>query len=126
MKNPANAMNKKWNVGAKQSNYSKTGDFYNVLKKFPAAFFDNYGYVLFKTKEEYFNTEGVDVHEDRVEKGDGQGYTGVRKGISSLVGYVRVISPEFLELQADVAELKVKVSKLEKIISSFAKALTGF
>ena len=46
-------LNAKWGVGARQALYSKTGSFYNVLTKFPAALFDPHGYVKFNTREEY-------------------------------------------------------------------------
>ena len=46
-------LSRKYGIGAKQSRYRETGDFYECLTKFPEALWDPDGYVLFETKEHY-------------------------------------------------------------------------
>ena len=46
-------LNKKWRVGALHALYRESGDWYNHLLRFPGALFDRYGYVLFRTEDEY-------------------------------------------------------------------------
>ena len=51
-----------------QALYRKTGDWYHILKRFPGALFDDYGYLLFANKEEYQSfaagTQAVQVKEN--------------------------------------------------------------
>ena len=47
------ALNAKWKVGARQALYHKDGQWYMPLHRFPGAFFDPNGYVVFKTESDY-------------------------------------------------------------------------
>lgn len=73
-------LNKQWSVGASHALYREDGKFYMPLERFPGAYFDAYGYVIFKTREEYekcgYLKIGVRVN--------------VIGGISKMPGYVRV------------------------------------
>ena len=73
-------LNQKWEVGAKHSLYHHDGKFNEHLERFPGAFFDADGFVLFETKEKYRSCSalnfGVKVN--------------VPNGISSIPGYVRM------------------------------------
>lgn len=48
-------LNRKWKIGARQTRYRETGDFYMPLERFHGALCDRHGYVLFETEEEYMN-----------------------------------------------------------------------
>lgn len=60
------SLNEKWGVGAKHALYRASGDWYHNLEKFPGALFDENGYVLFTSEEEYRNCPdlkfGKDIH----------------------------------------------------------------
>jgi hypothetical protein len=73
-------LNEKWGVGAQHALYRKTGDWYNVLERFPGALFDANGYVLFDTQQEYENCPHLHI---------GRRLT-VRDGIAAIPTYVRV------------------------------------
>ena len=75
-------LNKKWGVGAKHALYHKDGHFYENLEHFPGAYFDIYGYILFKTEKEYMNCSYVSIGQK----------TNVPRGISSIPGYIKVES----------------------------------
>jgi len=47
----------KWNVEVEDAYYHVEGLFYNPLFNFPGAYFDENGYVIFKTEEEYKNCQ---------------------------------------------------------------------
>lgn len=46
-------LNKRWNIGARQTRYNDKGMFYRLLDDFPAALCDPNGYVRFQTRREY-------------------------------------------------------------------------
>jgi hypothetical protein len=46
-------LNEEWDIGARQTLYSRTGKFYMPLKNFPGALCDKNGYVVFKTEADY-------------------------------------------------------------------------
>lgn len=72
-------LNKQWNVRAEHALYHKDGIWYENLNKFPGALFDPYGYILFKSKDEYTHNPHISIGEK----------TNVRGGIHSLSGYIR-------------------------------------
>lgn len=72
-------LNEEWGVGARHALYHKDGNFYMPLQRFPGAYFDPRGYVLFKTDQEFLNSPYLKVG-DRVN---------VPGGLSSVPGYVR-------------------------------------
>jgi hypothetical protein len=73
-------LNRKWQVGASHALYRENGRFYMPLERFPGAYFDTQGYLLFHTEGEYqsceYLTVGIRVN--------------VKGGISAVPGYVRV------------------------------------
>lgn len=71
-------LNKLYKVGAAQAFYSGKGTFYMPLTKFPGALFDNGGYVVFQTLEDYENTDGVKTGKR----------LNVHRGISKLPNYI--------------------------------------
>jgi 5-methylcytosine-specific restriction protein A len=77
--NSGRALNEQWGVGARDAKYHQPGTFFENLRAFPGALFDSNGYVLFETEDEYRRTPGLS-HGQKLN---------VRKGISSLPGYVR-------------------------------------
>ena len=78
--NSGRALNKKWQVGAEHALYRQDGKFYMHLNRFPGALFDEDGYVLFKTENEYLNCSSIKIG----------ARVNVKGGISSLPGYVRM------------------------------------
>ena len=76
-------LNEKWRVGARHALYREDGKFYMPLERFPGAFFDSGGYVLFETREQYERNPALKI--------------GVRvnvpNGISHLSAYVKVKTP---------------------------------
>ena len=69
---------KKYGIPVNHARYRENGKWYHNLTKFPSAFLDNRGYLLFQTEEEYKQSPylqfGKDVHV-------------VLNGISSIPGY---------------------------------------
>lgn len=72
-------LNDEWKVGARHALFSRDGTWYENLERFPGALFDQRGYVLFKTEQEYRNNPDVSIGKK----------TNIRGGISSLSAYVR-------------------------------------
>ncbi|MDR3726610.1 MAG: HNH endonuclease [Terracidiphilus sp.] len=79
-------LNDRWNVGADDSRYSERGNWYAQLHRFPGALFDQNGYVLFRTKEEYQSCPYLNIRKQINMKGI--------SGISAIPEYVRVIGTE--------------------------------
>jgi 5-methylcytosine-specific restriction enzyme A len=73
-------LNLKWSIGAQHVLYHKDGTWFHVLERFPAAFCDPHGYVLFFNKEQYLNSPHLRIGVR----------TAVPAGISQLPGYVRM------------------------------------
>jgi hypothetical protein len=73
----ASSLNKSWGVGAVQSRYRETGNWYHPLERFPAALFDSHGYVLFPTESALRASPGIHIGKQ----------ISVPDGISSLPGY---------------------------------------
>ena len=71
---------KEWNIPAKQAMYHKDGVFFMPLARFPGAYCDPDGYVIFATQQALDSCSSVSVGK-RVN---------VHQGISKLPGYVRV------------------------------------
>ena len=73
-------LSREYGVEAVQSLYSETGGWYNIPSSFPIALWDPYGYVVFRTEEEYLNSPYL-------RRGK---RLNVPNGISSIPGYSRV------------------------------------
>ncbi len=78
--NSGQALNREWNVGAAHALYHKDGNWYHLLGRFPGAYFDPHGYVLFRTEEEYRNCGYLEIGE----------HVHVRGEISNIPGYNKV------------------------------------
>ncbi len=79
-------LNKLWGVGAEHGGYIHDGHWFHKLNKFPGAFFDKHGYVLFKTEEEYVNCAYLNIA-----KASNQ--VNIRRPLqklSEIPGYIRV------------------------------------
>lgn len=74
-------LNKRWGLGVRHALYRETGDWYHQLTKFPGAFFDRDGYILFKSESEYRACIYIQIQKD----------VHVPGGISSIPGYVQVM-----------------------------------
>ena len=71
------SLNRQWNVGARHALYHKDGAWYMPLERFPGAYFDPRGYVLFRTESDYLNSSYLSIGK-RVN---------VKNGISRVPGY---------------------------------------
>ena len=69
-----------WNVDVVHALYHKDGTFFENLRDFPGALFDDNGYVIFKTEQEYNNCSYLDIGQK----------LNVHQGISSIPGYKRM------------------------------------
>lgn len=76
----------RWGVAVEHALYSATGNWYHRLHRFPAAYVDAHGYVVFETEAAYRSCPGLTFGRDK-------GGVGVRRGISDLPGYIRVDGP---------------------------------
>jgi 5-methylcytosine-specific restriction protein A len=76
----AEELARKYRVLVRHARYREDGKWYHPLERFPAAFFDANGYILFHTKEEYEKCDYLQFGEDVHIGGD---------GISSIPGYKR-------------------------------------
>ena len=54
-------LNQKWEIGAKHALFHKDGFWYHKLKRFPGAYLDSAGYVLFNTEEEYKSSPHLSI-----------------------------------------------------------------
>lgn len=74
------ALNIEWKVGAQHALYHHSGSWYHVLERFPGAFFDRNGYILFPTKSDFLNCKSL-----RIGK-----HVSVPEGIENMGGYTRI------------------------------------
>lgn len=77
-------LNRKWDVNAKHALFRESGDWYHQLRKFPGAFFDKHGYILFNTEEEYRNCPYLQIQQD----------VHVPNGIFAIPGYIQVVGTD--------------------------------
>ena len=77
---PGRRLSREYGVEAAQSLYSGTGDWYGIPSNFPLALWDPYGYVVFRTEEEYLRSPYL-------QRGR---RLNVPNGISSIPSYNRV------------------------------------
>lgn len=93
----ANELNKRWKVGAKHALYIHDGHWYHCLKEFPGALFDDNGYILFSTEDEFKTCPSLAIYEKTNQVSIKQ------PGISAISGYVRVISekPPDIDIHPD-------------------------
>ena len=76
----AKELSRIWKVDAKQKYYHKDGTFYENLDCFPGALFDFYGYIVFKTEQDYNSCPYLNIGRK----------LNVINGISSIPGYRRM------------------------------------
>ena len=67
-------------MDVKHGLYSHNGEWYHYLKVFPGAYFDQHGYVIFHTKEDFDACRALDLGQT----------VHVPGGISSIGGYVKM------------------------------------
>lgn len=78
----ADELARKYKISVKQARYREDGKWYHHLERFPAAFFDANGYIVFKTHEAYLACGDLQLKQDVHVSGD---------GISSIPGYKRFL-----------------------------------
>lgn len=57
-------LNEEWTVNASHALYDKNGRWYHCLKYFPAAFFDDCGYIWFQTEQNYRECSYLDINDE--------------------------------------------------------------
>lgn len=77
-------------TGANHVLYRKDGGWYHHLEEFPGALFDNSGYMIFNTKEEYESNPFLRHRQD----------LNVKLGISSIPGYIKFTPEQFEKIKA--------------------------
>ena len=68
-----------------QHYFHKDGNWYHVLDRFPGVYWDNYGYIVFRTIDAYRNCSQLSIKKTCHVAGGDKG-----KGISDISGYVRI------------------------------------
>lgn len=74
------ALNREWKVNARHALYRQDGRWYHLLERFPGALFDDRGYILFRTREDFMLCTYLAIGDE----------VNVPGGISRIPGYVRV------------------------------------
>ncbi len=74
-------LNDIWRVGAADCRFHREGKFFMPVTRFPAAFFDPSGYLLFRTKAEYQQSPYLNIG----------GRVNVPGGIAGVPGYKRMV-----------------------------------
>jgi hypothetical protein len=97
-------LNDRWNVGAQQARYRKNGTWFHVLDRFPGALFDENGYILFQTQEDYESCQFLQKGKE----------LGVPHGIASIPGYVRVVHDTRSASEANFPSLEAIISELTR------------
>lgn len=72
------------NVESSHALYCKEGNWFHLLKSFPAILIDPNGYISFRTKSDYENSTYLQVKD----------HIHVPKGISSIPGYIKFTKEE--------------------------------
>ena len=75
---------KEWNIGVQFGYYHHKGTWFHVLERFPGALIDDMGYIIFKTKIDYYNCPNLSIGI----------HTNVLGGISNIPGYILVIKDQ--------------------------------
>lgn len=71
----------KWEVKVNHALYHRDGRWYGMLKEWPGALMDPYGYIVFAKKRDYFECKRLSIDKDRR-------ITNVKgRGISEIDGY---------------------------------------
>ncbi len=73
-------LNDEWGIGAAHTRYREDGEWYHQLERFPGAYCDANGYVVFETEAEYRSCPQLQIRKD----------VHVPSGIKSIPGYVQV------------------------------------
>jgi hypothetical protein len=76
-------LNERWRIGAQHALYSKRGNWYHRLERFPGALCDPTGYILFDSQKALESCPGIVIS-----AGD-ENCISISHRISSLNGYVR-------------------------------------
>jgi hypothetical protein len=76
---------RRWRIPANQARFHRDGSWYEALERFPGAYCDCRGYVLFNSEEDLRTAPGI-----RIEP---SGQVWVPGGISGIVGYRKVDDP---------------------------------
>ena len=121
-------LNKEHKLGAQHALYRRDGKWFHHLKQFPGVLFDENGFVLFQTEEEYKNHPGLQHAQD----------LHVPDGIASFPGYVRfpekdstgrrseevrALRAKYQALEAENLRLHRKIAKLEAQLVSARNGL---
>ena len=97
----------KWGIPAEHALYRETGDWYQMLERFPGALCDIDGYILFQTEEEYRSNKYLVIKDEN-------NHTHVKDGISSIPGYVKGVPVEASEDSFITAEIAIQTCNISK------------
>jgi HNH endonuclease len=74
---------RQYGIEVHQARYREDGRWYHHLTRFPAAFIDKDGYIIFETKQDYESCKHLDLQQDV--------NVPSKKGIKVIPGYVRFV-----------------------------------
>ena len=95
---------KKWGVNVRQARYSEWGNWYSPLTEFPGALLDKNGYIVFRSLDDML-IGGIRVTKQ----------INIPDGISSINGYIRIITDIAEEIPWDKVET-YREGRAEKIL----------
>jgi hypothetical protein len=95
-------LSEKWKIGAQQTLYRKSGNWFHLLDQFPGALCDANGYILFRTRQDYEECEFLQRGKE----------LGVPGGIESIPGYVRMTSEVPREQEMSLTDLEAIIAEI--------------
>jgi hypothetical protein len=106
-----------WCVGAAHALYIHDGYWYHQLERFPGALFDDNGYILFETEDEYRSSPFLSIGKE----------VSVRKpGISAIPGYIQVVASGEPKEPLPPSQINVGESALSDSVDVDVKNLLAF
>jgi predicted HNH restriction endonuclease len=78
----ARELARKWEVDARHALYRKDETWYHILDRFPGALFDEHGFILFRTQQDYDSCLGVSRNKE-----SGKNWWVAKDGIFNIKGY---------------------------------------
>lgn len=111
-RNIAGELARKYKLAVRQQRYSENGEWYHPLVRFPAAFFDKNGYIVFNTREDYESCSYLQL---------GQDVNVIGNGISSIPGYILYNDNKEIEPTIKETEAKYGITPSETFPQEFTE-----
>jgi putative restriction endonuclease len=98
-------LSRRWSVKCEHALYNKSGTWYHQLERFPGALFDEHGYVLFPTKEDFLNSPYLRIVQD----------VHVPQSLQAMDGYVRMKGAKVTHVEWNRNELLIALNLYHKV-----------